>query len=42
MRYWTMAVLLLAVTLGTQACIIPVPVGGDDGEHHHHRHDDRR
>jgi hypothetical protein len=42
MRYLTMAVLLLAVTLGTQACIIPVPVGDDDGGHHHHRHDDRR
>lgn len=42
MRYLTMAVLLLAVALGTQACIIPVPVGGDGGGHHHHRHDDWR
>jgi hypothetical protein len=26
------------VTVGTQACIIPVPIGGG-GRHHHHRHD---
>jgi hypothetical protein len=27
----------LAVTVGTQACIIPVPIGGDGGHHHHRR-----
>jgi hypothetical protein len=26
----------LSVTVGTQACIIPVPVGGGDGHRHHH------
>ena len=41
MRYLKIALLLLTVTVGTQACIIPVPVGGRDGgnHHHHHRHD---
>jgi hypothetical protein len=34
MRYLRIALLLLAVTLGTQACIVPVPVG--PGWHHHH------
>ena len=34
MRYQRIALLLLAVTFGTQACILPVPVGG--GWHHHH------
>ena len=34
MRYLRIALLLLAVTFGTQACIQPVPVGG--GWHHHH------
>ncbi len=35
MRYLRTALLLLAVTLGTQACIfVPVPVGG--GSYHHH------
>jgi hypothetical protein len=34
MRYLRIALLLLAVTFGTQACILPVPVGG--GRHHHH------
>jgi hypothetical protein len=34
MRYLKVALLLLAVTLGTQACIF-VPVGGG-GHHHHH------
>jgi hypothetical protein len=28
MRHLKTALLLLAVTLGTQACILPVPVGG--------------
>ena len=28
MRYLKIALLLLAVTFGTQACILPVPVGG--------------
>ena len=28
MRYLRIALLLLAVTFGTQACILPVPVGG--------------
>jgi len=42
MRYLTIAVLLLAVTFGTQACIfVPVPVGGGGGHHHRH-HDDWR
>jgi hypothetical protein len=40
MRYLKIVMLLLAVTVGTQACIfIPVPIGGGDGGHHHHRHD---
>jgi hypothetical protein len=34
MRYLRIALLLLAVTVGTQACILFVPVGG--GGHHHH------
>jgi len=33
MRYLRIALLLLVVTFGTQACIF-VPVGG--GGHHHH------
>jgi hypothetical protein len=33
--------LLLAVTVGTQACIF-VPVGGGGGHHHHRHHDDWR
>ena len=36
MRYLKIVMLLLAVTVGTQTCIIPVPVGGDGGHHHHH------
>jgi len=39
MRYLKIVMLLLAVTVGTQACIIPVPIGGGDGGHNHHRHD---
>ncbi len=39
MRYLKILMLLLAVTVGTQACIIPVPIGGGDGGRHHHRHD---
>jgi hypothetical protein len=35
MRYLKIVMLLLAVTVGTQACIIPVPIGGGDGGHHH-------
>jgi hypothetical protein len=38
MRYLKIVMMLLAVTVGTQACIIPVPIG-DGGGHHHHRHD---
>lgn len=34
MRYLKIGLLLLAVTFGTQACILPVPVGG--GWHHYH------
>lgn len=34
MRYLRIALLLLAVTIGTQACIVPVPVG--PGWHHRH------
>jgi hypothetical protein len=34
MRYLRLALLLLAVTFGAQACIFPVPVG--PGWHHHH------
>ena len=34
MRHLRIVSLLLAVTLGAQACILPVPVGG--GWHHHH------
>jgi hypothetical protein len=38
-RFLTSAVLLLAVTFGTQACLfVPVPVAGGGG--HHHRHHD--
>ena len=40
MRYLRIVLLLLAVTVGTQACIF-VPVGGGGG-HHHRRHDDQR
>ena len=40
MRYLRIAVLLLAVTFVTQACIfVPVPVGGSGGYHHRHRDD---
>ena len=40
MRYLRIALLLLAVAVGTQACIfVPVPVGGGGGHHHHHRDD---
>jgi len=38
MRYLRIAVLLLAVTFATQACIF-VPVGGGGGYHHRHRDD---
>jgi hypothetical protein len=40
MRYVRIVLLLLAVTVGTQACIVPVPVGPGGGHHHqrHHRH----
>ena len=38
MHYLRIAVLLLAVTFGTQACIF-VPVGGGGGYHHRHRDD---
>ena len=39
MRYLRIALLLLSVTVGTQACIfVPVPVGGGGG-HHHRNHD---
>ena len=42
MRYLRVALLLLAVTFGAQACIfVPVPVGGGGG-HHHRNHDDWR
>ena len=34
MRYLRIALILLAVIFGTQACIVFVPVGG--GGHHHH------
>ena len=34
MRDVKIVLLLLAVTFGAQACILPVPVGG--GWHHHH------
>jgi hypothetical protein len=34
MRYLRIALLLLAVTLGTQACILLVPVGPGWGQHH--------
>lgn len=37
MRYLRILLLLLAVTIGAQACIF-VPVGGGGGHHHrHHR-----
>jgi hypothetical protein len=35
MRYLRILLLLLAVTIGAQACIF-VPVGGGGGYHHHH------
>jgi hypothetical protein len=38
MRYLRIVLLLLAVTVGTQACIF-VPVGGGGGHHHRHHHD---
>ena len=42
MRYLRIALLLLAVTFVTQACIfVPVPVDGGGG-HHHRRYDDWR
>jgi hypothetical protein len=37
MRYLRIVLLLVAVTVGTQACIF-VPIGGSGG-HHHDRHD---
>jgi hypothetical protein len=40
MRYLRIVLLLLAVAVGTQACIF-VPVGGGGG-HHRHYHDDQR
>ena len=39
MRYLKIVMLLLAVTVGAQACIIPVPVGGGDGGPHRRHHD---
>ena len=36
MRYLKIGLLLLAVILGAQACILPVPVGGGGWHHHHH------
>jgi len=38
MRYLRIVLLLLAVTVGTQACIF-VPVGGGGGHHHRRHHD---
>lgn len=39
MRYMRILLLLLAVTIGTQACLfVPVPIGG--GGHGGHRHHD--
>jgi hypothetical protein len=35
MRYLRIVMLLLAVTVGIQACIVPIPVGPGGG----HRHD---
>jgi hypothetical protein len=35
MRYLRVVLLLLAVAIGTQACIF-VPVGGGGGHRHHH------
>jgi hypothetical protein len=35
MRYLRIMLLLLAVTFGTQACILFVPVGVGGGGHHH-------
>jgi hypothetical protein len=35
MRYLRIMLLLMAVTFGTQACILFVPVGGGGGHHHH-------
>jgi hypothetical protein len=35
MRYLRILLLLLAVTIGTQACIF-IPVGGGGGHRHHH------
>jgi hypothetical protein len=42
MRYLRIVLLLLAVTVVTQACIVPVPIGPGWGGHHHHHHDDWR
>ena len=43
MRYWRVVLLLLAVTIGTQACVfVPVPVGGGGHGWHHRHHDDWR
>ena len=37
MRYLKIALLLVAVVIGTQACIlVPIPVPVDGGHHHHH------
>jgi hypothetical protein len=41
MRHLRIVLLLLAVTVGTQACIF-VPVGGGGGWHHRHHHEDQR
>jgi hypothetical protein len=35
MRYLSILLLVLAVTFGTQACILFVPIGGGGGGHHH-------
>jgi hypothetical protein len=42
MRDLRIAVLLLLVAVGTEACIVPVPVGPGWGGHHPHHHDDWR
>jgi hypothetical protein len=43
MRDLRIVLLLLAVAVGAQACILFVPVGpGWDGYHHHRHHDDWR
>ena len=36
MRFLKIVLLLLGVTVATQACIIPVPVGGGGGHRRHH------